>query len=164
MASALTKYLEFHGHDGPDKVGAFHRDLAIPDRALRIGDATQMLYRSNKLNPTTLEDEGWIEYFHDHSRGVGAYRCDAAAAQAPGRIAVVPAWIRRVRELTWLGKCLGYSYRDGDGRHEVKATEPLPELYCIPSGRALLVIQGKRHLLAMMWGGQLRVEDRGIVH
>lgn len=164
MASALKKYLEFHGHDGPDKVGAFHRELIIPDRALCIGEATQVLYRSNKLNPTTLEDEGWVEYFHDHSRGVRAHRCDRAAASLPGKLAVVPAWLAGAKELTWLGKCLGYSYRDDDGRHEVKATEPLPELYCTPNGRALLIIQSKRTLLAMMWGGRLGVEDRGIVH
>lgn len=159
----VTKYLEFHGQD-PRKLGRFHRDLVIPARAVLAGDAQQVLYRSDKLNPTTGEDEGWIDYFHDHSPGVRLYRCDRQAATA-GAERAVPAWIRQTDALTWLGYCLGFSYVDGDGHEQhAKGKEPLPELFCIPSGRALLVIQGKRHLLAMMWGGRLGVEDRGIVH
>lgn len=160
---AVTKYLEFHGQD-PRKLGAFHADLVIPSEAVLAGDAVQLLYRSDKLNPTTGEDEGWIDYFHDHDKGVRLYRCDRAADEE-GPVRAVPAWLRRTKELTWLGYCLGFSYVDPDG-HERKATgkKPLPELFCTPSGKALLIVQGKRHLLAMMWGGRLGVEDRGIVH
>lgn len=160
---AVTKYVEFHGQD-PRKVGTFHRELVIPAEAILAGDATQVLYRSDKLNPTTGEDEGWIDYFHDHDPGVQLYRCDRAA-DGEGPVRAVPPWLRNVKELTWLGYCLGFSYIDLDG-HDRKATgkKPLPELFCTPSGKALLVIQGKRNLLAMMWGGRLGVEDRGIVH
>ena len=159
---AASKFIEFHQRD-VRRVGEFHADLAIPDTLLRIGDATQVLYRSDKLNPTTGEDEGWVDYFHDHHPGVVLYR--PAGRGVAGLERTVPEWLRDVRELTWLGYCLGLSYRDDGGRVvDVAAAKPLPELYCTPTGRALLVVQGKRKLVACMWGGRLGVEDRGIVH
>jgi len=39
----------------------------------------------------------------------------------------------------------------------------LPELYTIPAGTALLVVEDKRHVAAIIWGGALGVECRGIV-
>lgn len=162
----ITKYRQFHAHE-PRKIGEFHPDLEIPDVAACMGQAKQVLYRSDKLNPETLEDEGWIDYFHDHDAGVQLYRCDQAAlVDQLADLRTVPAWLRRTRELTWLGKCLGFTYVDQvtGKKCPAKATAPLPELFCTPSGKALLVIQGKRKILAMAWGGRLGVEPRGIVH
>lgn len=161
MSSAAKMYVAFHQH-APRETGSFHRELVIPGRAVCVGDAVNVLYRSDKLNPTTGEDEGWIDYIHDHKKGVQVYRCDPGAH---GTEHAVPAWLRDVHELSWLGDCLGFAFKDGDGREvEARGVKPLPELYTIPSGRALLVIQGKRKLLAMIWGGRLGVEPRGIVH
>lgn len=163
MSRAVAKYLEFHGQD-PRRIGQFHRDLVIPATAYLVGDAKQVLYRSDKLNPTTGEDEGWIDYFHDHEPGVRLYRCDRLAA-SEGVARAVPKFLREARELTWLGKCTGFAFLDLDGdKRQAKAGEPLPELFCHPSGRALLVVQSKRSVLAMIWGGRLGVEQRGIVH
>jgi hypothetical protein len=65
-----------------------------------------------------------------------------------------------------LGKCLGYDFRDpkypDDDPIQAVAQDPLPELYCIPSGKVLLVVQDKRQLLAAIWGGALGVFARGI--
>lgn len=161
MSSAVKMYVGFHQHE-PKKRGEFHRSLKIPARAVLAGDAVNVLYRSDKLNPTTGEDEGWIDYIHDHKKGVQVYRCDPGAQ---GPEVAVPAWIRNVDELTWLGDCLGFAMREPSGREvEARGTKPLPELYTIPSGKALLVIQNKRTLLAMIWGGRLGVEPRGIVN
>lgn len=158
---AVRKFVEFHARE-PRNVGTFDSRLEIPDTAVHAGTAVRVMYRSDKLNPSTLEDEGWIDYFHDHDPGVRLYRCDRAAK---GSHRTVPAWLRNVQELTWLGHCLGLTYVGADGeQHDVPATDPLPELFCTPNGRALLVIQGKRTLLCMLWGGRLGVEDRGIVH
>jgi hypothetical protein len=68
--------------------------------------------------------------------------------------------------LTLLGQCLGFAYYDPESDQEIEAkvTQPFPELYSIPSGKALLVIQSKRTVLALIWGGRLGVEARGIVH
>lgn len=162
--SATRMYVGFHQHD-PRKVGDFHRELVIPDTAMCVGDAVNVLYRSDKLNPTTGQDEGWIDYIHDHKNGVKVYRCDRAAESLELAVErTVPSWLRNVRELTWLGDCLGFAYHDGDREHEARGTKPLPELYTTPSGKALLVIQGKRRLLALVWGGKLGVEPRGIVN
>lgn len=162
----ITKYRQFHAHE-PRKIGEFHPDLVIPEGAACMGEAKQVLYRSDKLNPSTLEDEGWIDYFHDHDGGVQLYRCDRAAMTDPDAdVRRVPAWLRGARELTWLGHCLGFTYLEqATGRkRSARSTAPLPELFCVPSGKALLVIQGKRRLLALAWGGRLTVEARGIVH
>jgi hypothetical protein len=48
-----------------------------------------------------------------------------------------------------------------DGR-EAEGRAPLPDLCCTPDGKCLLVVQGKRKVLAMMWGGALGVFARGI--
>lgn len=161
MSRAISKYVEFHTHE-PKRVGDFHRDLVIPDCAVLVGDAKNVLYRSDKLNPTTGEDEGWIDYIHEHGAGVRVYRCDR---EADGALRTVPQWICGAKELVWLGDCLGYDYKDDAGKIvKAKGTAPLPELYCTPSGKALLVIQGKRRVLALIWGGRLGVIDRGIVH
>jgi hypothetical protein len=158
---AIGKYIQFHQHD-PHRIGEFHRDLAIPRTVICAGEAVNVLYRSDKLNPTTGEDEGWIDYIHDHKDGVMAYRCDR---QARGPEVEVPSWIRNERALYWLGDCLGFAFRGPDGREgEAQGADPLPELYAIESGRALLVIQGKRRVLALIWGGSLGVEPRGIVN
>jgi hypothetical protein len=161
MNRAVRKYVEFHSHE-PVKIGSFHLDLEIPEQAMLVGDAVNVLYTSDKLNPTDGRDEGWIDYIHEHGRGVRVYRCDRSGG---GRLRTVPAWIHGARELTWLGNCLGFEYTDLDGHSvEAKGTGTLPELYTIPSGKALLVIQGKRTVLALIWGGKLGVEHRGIVH
>jgi hypothetical protein len=173
--TARSKYIQFHQHE-PRKVGSFASSLVIPDQALWIGDAISVLYRSDKLNPETGQDEGWIDYIHGDPKGRGAermtarvYRCDrrgrGSSSDDAGELATVPAWLRGAKELTWLGDCLGFSYTDLDGKkREAKGSGVLPELYTTPSGKALLVIQSKRSLLAMFWGGRLGVEPRGIVY
>lgn len=161
MRTAVKQYVAFHQHE-PKKIGPFHPELAIPDEVICVGKAVNVLYASDKLNPTTGEDEGWIDYIHDHSSGVNVYRCDRGAVGEPCK---VPAWIRNVKELTWLGDCLGFEYKSPElGTVNAQATDPQPELYAIPSGKALLVIQSKRKVLAIIWGGKLGVEPRGIVH
>jgi hypothetical protein len=65
--------------------------------------------------------------------------------------------------LVRLGQCLGFEYESPSGAIEAVTEPPLPELYTITTGRALLVIQGKRRICALIWGGKLRVESRGIV-
>jgi hypothetical protein len=161
---AIRMFHRFHTRPWRGE-GDFHPDLAIPDQVHLLGDAVHVLYRSDKLNPETSEDEGWIDYIHEHSAGVRVFVPATARAPRGGELVRVPATIQRVDQLTWLGASLGFAYRDANGvQREAKGTAPLPELYTIPSGKALLVIQGRRRLLAMIWGGKLGVERRGIVH
>lgn len=159
---AVEKYVEFHRYE-PRDVGRFDESMSIPDQVACIGPATHVLYRSGKTDPATLRlPKAPRNYIHDHDAGVFCYVPVDDAPEAP--VERVPAWIREVKALTLLGKCLGFRYRDEDGRTaNVDGVKPLPELYCTPDGRCLLVIQDKSEVLAMMWGGVLGVEARGIV-
>lgn len=159
MTKAITKYRQFHQHE-PRRTGSFTSSLAIPETALCIGAAKNVLYRSDKLNPETLEDEGWIDYIHKHDAGVKIYVCGRAPANVDGEICRIPQWIQNQRDLVWLGDCIGF---EATG-YKAKGAGTLPELYTTPSGKALLVIQSKRTLLALIFGGRLGVEPRGIVH
>lgn len=159
--AAIDKYREFHQKD-PKTIGEFARGFAIPTHVLEIGDAKNVLYRSDKLDPETLEQpERPINYIHDHDPGVCVYEpCDDGDADA----STVPYWIAECEALVLLGTCLGFAFEvEGGELVEARVRAPRPELYTTPCGRALLVIQSKRKVLAMMWGGSLGVEDRGIV-
>lgn len=160
---AQSMFRRFHTRDWRGE-GEFHPDLVIPDTVVCMGRAVHVCYRSDKLNPTDGRDEGELDYIHHHDPGVHVYRPERARGPG-GEVVAVPAWLRNVDQLTWLGKCLEYRFKpDGAGEATAKGTDPLPELYTIPSGKALLVIQSKRTLVALIWGGRLGVERRGIVH
>ena len=159
MSRAVAKYREFH-QLSPRRIGEFRDDFIIPRTAVLAGPAHHVMYRSDKLNPSTGEDEGVLDYIHDHDSGVHVYRTDADCV---GEVCAVPPWLQRAQSLVLLGQCLGFEYLSPDGIVTAVVEPPLPELYTITSGRALLVIQNKRSIKAIMWGGKLGVEARGIV-
>jgi hypothetical protein len=159
---ALDMYESFNGHE-PLDVGEFKPSFFIPGVAVLAGPAVNVMYRSDKNDPSTgAPVRRAIDYIHEHDDGVNVYRCDSSF-RGPGRS--VPAYIANAKELVLLGDCLGFAYLDDtDTEIQADATGALPELYTIPSGRALLVVQGKSRVLALIWGGDLGVEARGIVH
>ncbi len=160
---AAAMFSRFHTRDWRAE-GAFHPSMIIPAELCCLGDALNTDYQSDKLHPASGEDEGWIDYTHKHDAGVRIYA--PVTSRRPGNDDCVrtPAWIKGVVELTWLGKYLGGEYRARAGRQQIVGTEPLPELYTAPSGKALFIVQNKRSLLFVLWGGRLTVERRGIVH
>ncbi len=158
---ALEMYESFNGRS-PRKVGAFSPGFRIPTSMVLAGDAIEVLYRSSKLDPVTRRaPKKPIDYIHDHDEGVKVYRTGLRGGETR-----VPAFITDVHELVLLGQCLGLAYGnpDGETETEMQVREPFPELYTIPSGKALLVIQDKKRVEAIIWGGRLGVEARGIVH
>ena len=164
MTAALRKaerlFETFHQYD-PIAVGDFGKGFKIPREANYVGEAKTMFYTSDKLNPETSEDEGWINYFHEHEGGVRMYVLDE---KREGEWRRVPKWIHATKALVRLGDCDGFEYVDFDGGTvEAKSTGRKPEWYTTPSGKALLVIQDKRSVLAIAWGGSLNVEWRGVV-
>jgi hypothetical protein len=52
---------------------------------------------------------------------------------------------------------------DGDPAPRVDWTEAQARGATGKDGKALVVVQGKRKVLALIWGGKLDVEPRGIV-
>jgi hypothetical protein len=154
---AVDLYVEFHQFE-PEKIGSFGPRFRIPRTAHHAGEAQVMYYASDKLNPETSEDEGVIHYYHEHEGQVQVYRCDGEGRDK------IPKWIWDVDSLWRIGVCEGFEYTDFDGHCiKAKAKKPYPEWYAIPSGKALLVIQNKRDVLAVVWGGDLHIEWRGVV-
>lgn len=150
--AAQAKYVEFHRYD-PRRLEELG-NLEIPARVRKLGAAKHVLYRSAKVDPSTLrKPKRPVSYIHEHDAGVNAYATDGELDTD------VPREFTSVTALVKLGKCLGFALRDGT---EAEGTNPLPDLACTPDGKCLLVIQDKRQVLAMMWGGALGVFARGI--
>jgi len=154
---AIDKYREFHRFD-PRRIGAMPH-LRIPSRMKRAGVAKWVTYRSMKVDPETkIRPRQPVDYIHEHDAGVHVYLPDASGTAA------VPTAALEATALVKLGECLGYLFVDSvvGKEREAIGQAPLPELYCTPDGTVLLVVQGKRELLAAMWGGALGVFARGI--
>lgn len=159
VKNAIAIYEGFHRF-GPRKIGEFHPSLKLPSRANRQGESVDVLYRSDKVDPETLKNpRRALDYIHEHdSKGVFTY-----LPRGPGELVEVPNWIRNATALAKLGDCLGFKFKRDGKVVTAKGKRPLPELYCTANGRALIVVQDKRDVLALIWGGKLDVEPRGIV-
>lgn len=155
---AQEMYAKFHRLE-PSAVVA-NMALAMPRQATRVGKATHVLYRSGKVDPETgKKPRAPQNYIHEHDAGVELYEPGGQGG------AQVPAAIARFEDLTLLGVCLGLGYEDAeDGeRYEMESGAPMPELYCTPDGKCLVIVEDKREILFLVWGGALGVEPRGIV-
>lgn len=150
-ADAIDKYKEFHRLDPKHPV---ELEIAIPSRVRELGAARHVLYRSAKVDPETLKKPRKpVDYIHEHDAGVVVYACDGELDTD------VPKRVQEVTALTVLGKCLGFALKDGA---EAEGVNPLPDLCCTPDGKCLLVVQDRREVLFMIWGGALGVFARGI--
>jgi hypothetical protein len=163
---AVDKYVEFHRFE-PQQIGEFDSSFEIPSVLVHGGSAKWVTYRSGKVDPETLvrpRKGNGVDYIHEHDAGVMTFLRPGRDCPVPDAETVdVPSEFREVDALTRLGFCLGYCFVDHAGvKHEARGTRPLPDLYCVPSGKCLLVIQSRREVLAMVWGGGLGVFARGI--
>lgn len=157
---AIAKYVEFHRLD-PRRIGPFPSSFKIPERVYRAGRSKWVTYESTKVDPETLRrPRRPVSYIHEHDAGVITYLTTPCDADPDG--VDVPSRFREVPALARLGFCLGFRFDDAEGEHEASATRPFPDLYTVPDGRCLLVIQSRKEVLAMMWGGGLGVFARGI--
>ncbi len=159
LRDAVAKYKEFHRLD-PKKVGEFPDGFKIPKTLYRVGAAKWVTYRSQKVDPETLKKPRRpIDYIHEHDAGVETYIADPqlgiSAVDVPERFRKTPALVR-------LGECLGFAFSYDGKTQEAEGRAPLPDLYTVPDGTCLLVIQSRRDVIAMMWGGGLGVFSRGI--
>jgi hypothetical protein len=155
---AIACYEGFHRHR-PRQIGEM--DLRMPRQARKLGHARYVLYRSDKVDPETGKKPGRaVDYIHEHDAGVHVYALQGAATDA------CPKSVTQATGLVLLGRCLGLAHDDLTRRGqicELEARAPLPELYCTPDGRCLVVVQDQREILFLVWGGALGVEPRGIV-
>jgi len=161
---AVAKYEEFHRYK-PTKIGEFHRDFEIPSHVFCGGKAKWTTYRSAKVDPSTLKKPRHpVNYIHEHDAGVMLYLPEDSELVADLDLeeVVVPRVIQDAEALVMLGQSLGFCFELEGAPVEAEGAAPLPELYCTPDGKCLLVIQDKRQVLAMLWGGGLGVFPRGI--
>jgi hypothetical protein len=162
-ADAVAKYQEFHRF-APTIIGEFEPGFRIPRRARLAGTSKWVTYRSGKVDPATLRlPRKPVDYIHEHDAGVKTYTMPSPDFEPTGDETDVPSFVIDAPALTRLGENLGFCFVTPEGEEkEAEGTEPFPELYTTPCGKALLVIQDKREVLAMMWGGALGVFARGI--
>lgn len=154
FSEGVNKFLEFHALE-PSKVGEFAKSFKIPKKTYRVGEAEWIAYRSTKW-------EGkHNSYMHEHELGVYTHRADAPNP-GPYESVITPEWILEARTLIRLGDCLGFSYYH-NGSTEARMKRPYPELYCVPSGKALIIVVDKASVAVLLWGGMLDVTARGIV-
>jgi hypothetical protein len=163
--AAVDKYVEFHRFD-PRELGTFCCKFSLPETMYRAGRAKYVMYRSGKVDPASLKKpKRPINYIHEHDdRGDSGVTCYLPTLEdADGPQTDVPERFRNVEALTRLGSCLGFGFEDENGELcEAEGRDPLPDLYTTPDGHCLLVIQSRKKILAMMWGGSLGVFARGI--
>ena len=171
QAEARDLYERFHRYP-PTKIGEFEAPFEIPTTVFRAGRALWTTYRSGKVDPATLKlPKKPVNYIHEHDAGVEVYLTEFHASSLHNALDIdmtmmdeifVPAEFANAEALVKLGDSLGYKFVYNDEEIEAEAVDPLPELYCTPDGKCLLVIQNKRELIAMIWGGALGVFPRGI--
>ena len=177
--AGITMYSEFHQY-APKKQGRFPGNLEIPMEVFKVGSAEWMFYASNKW------EHKQNFYMHEHGWGVGCYLTDGGDKRVE-----VPEKYRTVDTLVRLGECrggparlpsrakdlrdnvgktansgkgLGFVWTGQDGVLDgAMVGSPYPELYCTPDGGCLLVIEGKKKIRALIWGGGMRVKSQGIV-
>lgn len=167
-AAAEAKYEEFHRYP-PVKIGTFHKTFSIPSKMYEAGKAIYVTYRSGKVDPSTLKKPRRpINYIHEHDVGVKVYLpVSSESRDVLGHTDTeeVPSEFQDVQALVMLGQSLGFAWQASgvdEPREAEGVDDPFPELYCTPDGKCLLVVQDKREVLAMIWGGALGVYARGI--
>lgn len=152
LTAGLRRFETFHKLS-PNNVGQFDARLVIPREVNVVGQAAFTCYRSNKWTKKSCD------YIHDHEAGVKVGRLDE-----PGKRTALPSWLVESTTLVRLGYSLGFGYTDASGDLvEAEVAKPLPELFCDPSGRALIIVAGRKEIVAIFWGGYLDVTPRGIV-
>ena len=167
IADGLERFEKFHQLE-PNEVVA-DDEQAMPTKAHCLGKAIHVMYRSGKVDPETGKKPRRPQnYIHEHDAGVMLYEpCLHALRKCSAE--KVPSDVRSEKDgdttLVLLGECLGLAYKateDGED-YEIEFDDPKVELYCIPSGKALVIVEGKREILYLVWGGGLGVEPRGII-
>lgn len=163
-----AKYEEFHRYP-PKKIGEFGKGFELPKEMRLGGKALSVAYESKKVDPATLvRPRKPVSYLHEHdTAGVTTYLAAGSkiVVGTARKVVRVPDEFRKVETLVKLGEFLFLTFENDDGDEvELQGTHTpsLPELYAIPSGKCLYVIDGKRKVIAATWGGGLTVRAAGI--
>jgi hypothetical protein len=135
--------------------GKFRGEIVVPARMALAGPCRFVTYRSDK----------WSNGAHEYIHTITSFPKVkvAVTGEDTGRTIAVPKRVQDAVTVSFIGRALGFAAEKPDG-DEVEATFPASaEWYWSPTGKALYCVQGKSKLLAVVWGGRLDVEPRGIV-
>lgn len=144
-------FSSFHSFK-PKKIDTMASGFKIPKELHLVGQVISISYQSNKWGKKA-------DYIHHASLGVNLY-----LKKGIGPKFSVPSWIYKTDSLVRLGLCLGYEYEDESGEIVItEASSPLPELFSVPSGKSLLIIEDRLKVHGVLWGGGLNVKPEGIV-
>jgi len=152
---AVRVFEGFHEYDARH-LSKFAAGLVIPRLVYVVGRLVSVSYRSDKWQKGTFD---YIHTIKSFPKVVVAF----LGREGSERPRQLPQKIRDGNQvLVRIGRCLDAVYEDESG--EVKLTFPADtDWFFSPSGRALYAIAAKRKLQCVIWGGDLNVEDRGIV-
>lgn len=154
LRSAVKTFEGFHQYDHKD-VGQFKREIIVPERMSYAGPCLWVTYKSDK----------WGEGTHDYVHKIESYpKVKCCIVEDTGKTIKVPARVRDATTLSLIGlRALGFAFEDGkDGETEAKLPRSA-EWFWSPSAKALYCIENRSTLAAVIWGGKLDVEPRGIV-
>ena len=154
LRRAVEVFEDFHDFDVRD-VGQFASSVRIPPRVYKAGPCQWVTYRSDKWG------KGTYDYIHDIETKP---RVKVGLVSSRTHTTIkVPKRIQQTETLTFLGRALGFGYLDADGEEVEAKLGRGYEWYWSSAGRALILIASKRRVHAIIWGGGLNVERRGIV-
>lgn len=155
---AMSKLEEFHQR-APKKHWK-NTHTSIPRTVVVVGEMLVIRYSSDKWGEDRAQ-----KYFHEHDGGVKCGLVEDTRRNPPdGEVVEVPQRIRGVQTLTFLGRFLDGEYVTPEGKHG-RIAGSKASWWCSPDGHALFVVDNDTdEVLAVVWGGDLGVEARGIVH
>ncbi len=155
LRAAVEVFEDFHDFDHR-RIGKFDGRMRIPSAVWVPGPCKYVTYKSDKWG------KGTYEYIHTIT-SFPRVRIGLVEKFDGARRVTVPARVQKVEAVTLIGRCTGFSYVDVDGEAVECATNAKHEWFWSPSAKALILVEGKRRVVAVVWGGKLNVEPRGIV-
>ena len=149
VPDAVGLYRRFHAKD-PDALIALPPSVRFPERLGDVGRALHILYQSAKWSRS-----GQLEkYLHSYESDVRVGEPWRPGLRRIGH----PRWPNEVVEL---GECLGLDIEAAGGVLTARLARPT-KLLATPDGRALALLTAKDGIVAVVFGGEQRVTEKGI--
>jgi hypothetical protein len=140
---------------------------AWPSKWRYAGTAKQTRYMSDKW----AKRGAWERYYHDHKGGVNVWlAADVARRESlmsPSAKGTPKPPRERPPAVGWLAQAIDVTIELPDGSTAKLLPDPGAVLACSPDLKTLYIIEDlegdNARVVAMLHGGTMRVEDRGIV-
>lgn len=149
---AVRLFEDFHQYE-PKDARPLPASVVVPEFVELVGACTYVTYRSDKWN------DGTHDYVHD----IESFPRVKVGKVSRGGTYRLPARISDAATLVALNKrALGFGYEEQSGEL-VDATARNCQWFWHPGGKALLLIQDRKRLKVVIWGGKLDWKPQGLV-